>query len=120
MSQRAERVAGEIRGIVAEIVARQAIKDPRVRDAALVTITRVNLSGDLRQAHLFFTVHDAGEAARERVRRGFESASGFLRREIGARLRMKVTPSLTFEFDRGFEEAEKVELLLRDIDKPSP
>ena len=67
MSQRAEKVAGEIREVIGEMVVRGAIKDPRVRDAGLITITYVRITGDLRQARVFFTVHGADDAGAEKV-----------------------------------------------------
>ena len=69
----------------------------------------------MRQARALFTVHGAGEAELERVREGLDHASGYFRHAIGARLRMKVTPQLTFEIDRVFEKATRVESLLREI-----
>lgn len=117
MSQRTERIAGEVRAVVGEVLARQEIKDPRVRGAGLITVTHVRMSGDLRQARALFTVHAAGEAELERVREGLDHASGYFRHAIAARLRMKVTPHLTFEVDRVFEQATRVEGLLAEIAK---
>jgi ribosome-binding factor A len=115
VSQRTERVAGELRAIIGEVIARQEIKDPRVRGAGLITVTHVRLSGDLRQARVLFTVHNAGEAELARVRDGLDHAAGYFRQAIGRRLRMKVTPTLRFEIDRVFEQASRVENLLREI-----
>jgi ribosome-binding factor A len=115
MSQRTERIAGEVRAVVGEVIARQEIKDSRVRGAGLITITHVRMSGDLHHARALFTVHGAGEAELERVREGLDHASGYFRHAIGARLRIKVTPHLTFEIDRVFEQATRVESLLREI-----
>ena len=115
MSQRTERIAGEVRAVVGEVIARQEIKDPRVRGAGLITITHVRMSGDLRQARALFTVHGAGPLELERVREGLDHASGVFRHAIARRLRMKVTPHLTFEVDRVFEQAAKVEELLREV-----
>ena len=115
MSQRTERIAGEVRAVLGEVLVRQEIKDPRVRGAGLITVTHVRMSGDLRQARALFTVHGAGEAELERVREGLDHASGYFRHAIGARLRMKLTPQVTFEIDRVFEQATRVESLLRDI-----
>ena len=120
MSQRTERIAGEVRAVVSEIIARQEIKDPRVRGANIITITHVRMSGDLRYARAQFTVHGAGEAELERVREGLDHASGYFRHAIGSRLRMKLTPQLTFEIDRVFEQAARVENLLRELAPPAP
>ena len=114
MSQRLERVAGEVRAIVGEVLARDEIKDPRVRGAGLITVTHVRVSGDLRHAWALFTVHDADAAALERVRQGLNNASGYFRQAIARRLRMKVAPAVKFEVDHVFEQAERVEKLLRE------
>ena len=115
MSQRIERVQGEVRAILGEVLARDEIKDPRVRGAGLITVTHVRVSGDLRHARAMFTVHDADAAALERVRQGLDNASGYFRQAIARRLRMKVAPAVKFEVDKVFEQAERVEQLLRDV-----
>ena len=119
MSQRVERVAGEVRAVLGEALARDEIKDPRVRGAGLITVTHVRVSSDLRHARALFTVHGLDAAALERVRTGLDSASGFFRRAISRRLRMKVAPAVTFEVDTVFEQAARVEAILRGMDKPA-
>jgi ribosome-binding factor A len=118
LSQRVERVAGEVRAILGEVLARDEIKDPRVRGAGLITVTFVRVSGDLRYAKALFTVHGLDAEALERVRQGLDHASGYFRHAIARRLRMKVAPAVTFEVDQVFEQAAKVEDLLREIAPP--
>ena len=122
MSQRVDRVAGEVRAILGEVLARDEIKDPRVRGAGLITVTHVRVSGDLRHARALFTVHAADAATLERVRQGLDHASGYFRQAIARRLRMKVAPAVKFEVDKFFEQAERVEQLLREdaLAHPSP
>ncbi len=115
MSQRMERVAGEVRAVLGETLARDEIKDPRVRGAGLITVTHVRISGDLRHAKALFTVHGMDQAGLERVRQGLDHASGYFRQAIARRLRMKVAPAVSFEVDHVFEQAERVEKILRDI-----
>ena len=115
MSQRVERVAGEVRAVLGETLARDEIKDPRVRGAGLITVTFVRILGDLRHAKALFTVHGMDAAGMERVRAGLDHASGYFRQAIARRLRMKVAPAVTFEVDHVFEQAEKVEKILREI-----
>ena len=115
MTQRTERVAGEIREILGEIVVRQEIKDPRVRIAGIITFTHVRMSGDLRQARAFFTVHGMDDESLERVRQGLTSAAPFMRRRIADRLRLKSTPSLAFEVDTVFEQEAHIDALLRQV-----
>lgn len=118
MTQRTDRVAGEIRELLGEIVVRQEIKDPRVRGAGIITFTHARISGDLRQAKAFFTVHGMDDESLERVRQGLTSAAGFIRKRIGERLRLKSTPSLTFEVDRVFEQEAHIDALLREVNPP--
>jgi ribosome-binding factor A len=104
-----------VRAVLGETLARDEIKDPRVRGAGLITVTHVRISGDLRHAKALFTVHGLDGPALERVRAGLDHASGYFRQAIARRLRMKVAPAVSFEADRVFEQAEKVEQILREI-----
>ena len=119
MSLRLERVAGEVRAVLGEVLARDEIKDPRVRGAGLITVTHVRISGDLQHANALFTVHGLDAAALERVRQGLNHASGYFRQAIARRLRMKVAPAVKFEVDQVFERAARVEKLLRDVEPPA-
>ena len=74
MSQRVERVASEVRGVLGEVLARDEIKDPRVRGAGLITVTHVRVSGDLQHARLL-------HRARPRRRRARAGAHGAQPRE---------------------------------------
>jgi ribosome-binding factor A len=121
MNQRIERISGEIRELLGELLVRGEVKDPRVQQAGLITITHVRLTGDLREAQALFIVHNADAAALDKVKQGLNSASGYLRRIIGRQLRLKSTPTLEFEIDRVFEQEEKVDALLRQVaDEPKP
>jgi ribosome-binding factor A len=125
MTQRTDRVAGELREVLGEIVVRQEIKDPRVRGAGIITFTHVRVSGDLRQAHAFFTVHGMDDESLERVRHGLMRAAGYMRKRIAERLRLKSTPALVFEVDRVFEQEARIDALLREVasdsdKKPEP
>jgi ribosome-binding factor A len=120
MTQRTERVSGEIREILGEIVVHQEIKDPRVRGAGIITFTHVRVSGDLRQAKVFFTAHGLDDDSLARVRQGLASAASYMRRRIAERLRLKSTPALTFEVDRVFEQEAHIDALLRQVATNEP
>jgi ribosome-binding factor A len=113
-------VAGELRAIIGELLARREIKDPRVQNAGLITVTHVRITGDLRQARALFTVHNAGAAELDHVREGLDHASGYFRHAIARRLRLKVTPALSFEVDQVFEQATRIEHLLQEIASQAP
>lgn len=115
MNQRVQRLAMEIREILGEILVRQEIKDPRVQEAGLITLTHVRLTGDLQKVTALFTVHGASPAALEKVQAGLNHAGGFLRRRLGKELSVRTVPTVTFEIDRVFEQEEKVDKLLREI-----
>jgi ribosome-binding factor A len=112
---RLERVAGEVRAVLGEVLARDEIKDPRVRGAGLITVTHVRVSGDLRHAKALFTVHGLDEPQLERVRAGLDHASGYFRTAISRRLRTKVSPAVTFEIDHVFDKAMRIDALLHEI-----
>lgn len=93
---------------------RGAIKDPAVAGAI---VHAVEVSGDLQHARVFVRLGSlsASEAQRRALLRGLGRASGFLRRELGQRLRVRYTPELRFEWDDTAERATRIESLLEEI-----
>jgi ribosome-binding factor A len=118
MSQgsRPERVADQIRGELASLLARE-VHDPGV---GFVTLTRVRVTADLQQAHVYYTAL-GDEKSRRNTERALARATGFLRRQIGARLRLKRTPELTFHYDESIAGQDRIEQLLSEIQaQPAP
>jgi len=118
MSQgsRPERVADQIRGELASLLARE-VHDPGI---GFVTLTRVRVTPDLQQAHVYYTAL-GDEKARRNTDKALSRASGFLRRQIGARLRLKRTPELTFHYDESIAGQDRIEQLLSEIHvQPAP
>lgn len=108
--QRSHRVGEQIQKEISALLVK-GLKDPRV---GFVTVTAVEVSGDLRHARIYFTV--LGEdPARQETLRGLTSAIPFLRRELGKRLRLRLVPELTFQFDTSLEYGNRIESLLRDL-----
>ncbi len=107
--QRARRLAERIQVIVAEMLERR-IKDPRL---GFVTVTGVRVTGDLREATVFYTV--LGDSVeRESTAAALASATGVIRSEVGKQTGIKFTPSLTFVADAVPENAAHIEDLLRE------
>jgi ribosome-binding factor A len=124
---RARKLAERIQVIVAETIERR-VKDPRM---GFVTITDVRVTGDLREATVFYTVLDAmsrpgdadadadadgsvdPEAAQLDTAAALESAKGMLRTEVGRQTGVRHTPSLTFVADAIPENARHIDDLLR-------
>ncbi|QNP69852.1 30S ribosome-binding factor RbfA [Streptomyces roseirectus] len=105
---RAKRLADLIREVVANKLQR-GIKDPRL--GTHVTITDARVTGDLREATVFYTVY-GGEEERAEAAAGLESAKGILRSEVGRAAGVKFTPTLTFVADALPDNARTIEDLL--------
>lgn len=97
---RNRKIEAEIQRVLAELIARE-VKDPRVGN---VTITGVSLAADLGGARVFFTPF-ASRNSPEEVRAGLTRAGGFLRGEVGRRLRLRHAPRLEFVIDDMPEKA---------------
>lgn len=96
--------------VVAEAIARE-IRDPRV---GFVTVTDVQVSGDLSHARVRVSVMgDDGEKAR--ALEGLRSAAGFLRTRLTGALSTRIIPELAFEIDRGQEHAARIDQILADL-----
>jgi len=109
-SQRQLRVGEEIRHILAEILSRQDLRDPGLVDAA-ITVSEVRVSPDLRNATVF--VWPLGGANLEAVLAGLGRAASFLSARVVKIMRLRSAPRLSFVADASFEEAGRIERLLR-------
>jgi ribosome-binding factor A len=107
---RAERLADRIRAEVAEIVSAE-LKDPRI---GFATVTSVDMSADLQHARVSVSVLGNAEAQQKSLE-GLISATGYVRRELGLRLRLRRIPELAFVLDRAAEEDAKLESLLQKL-----
>ncbi|WP_034090212.1 30S ribosome-binding factor RbfA [Streptacidiphilus albus] len=104
---RARKLADRIRVVVAETLERR-IKDPRL---GFVTITDTRVTGDLREATVFYTVY-GDETERAATAAALESAKGILRTEVGRQTGVRFTPSLTFVADAIPDTARHLDDLL--------
>ena len=99
---RSERVADQIQREVAEIIAHE-LEDPRI---GRVTVSGSSLSKDLSNATLFITMPADGDV--QRALEGLNRASGFVRKRLGQRVRMRYVPRLRFAHDETLERATRV------------
>ena len=109
MSRRTARLGEELREEVARIISAE-LKDPRI---GFITVTRVSLTPDLRNARVFVGVL-GGEKERQKSLAGLRQAAGYLRRLLGQRLRLRHTPELLFEYDAGLDAFERVEKIIQE------
>lgn len=108
--RRHERLADQIRAEVAEIINRE-LKDPRI---GFATVTRVELAADYHAARVWVSVLGDVEA-QEGTLEGLASAAGFLRREVGRRLRLRRVPEITFALDQSARDSLRIESLLEKV-----
>jgi ribosome-binding factor A len=106
--RRAERLADLIRQELAVMLERD-VKDPRI---GFVTVTYVDLSGDLRTARVSVSIM-GDELKKQQGMQGLTAAKNFLRYQLGQRLRLRHTPAIEFHLDRSQEYDERLEELIR-------
>jgi len=115
VAQWVEKLSDQIKEIVALTIERR-VKDPRL---GFVTITDVRVTGDGREATLFYSVLPGGDGDQAATAAALDSAKGMLRTVVGRKLGMKFAPSLTFEPDVIPQTSREMEQLLdrvRDMD----
>lgn len=104
MGIRAERVEGQLKKEISKILL-EDLKDPRV---GFVTITRIDLTGDLRYARIYFSIL-GDDKAKEESLKGIKSAVGFIRKLIAERIKLRYVPELYFKLDNSLEYSIKLE-----------
>ena len=110
--KRTDRVAARIQQELAELLS-QKVSDPRV---AGVIVSSVDVTPDLLDARIRIRLQVEGDKnAQKLALKGLESASGFLRRELGARLQLRNAPRLAFFYDESLEKARRIDEVLAEI-----
>jgi ribosome-binding factor A len=110
-SVRPDRVAAEIQAVVADLLTRGDIHDPRV---GFITITGVKVSPDLTAARIFYSLIGT-DAQKQSTKEGLEAAKGYVRREVTKRVKLRVSPEISFAFDKSLEEGDKIDRLLKEV-----
>ena len=108
--KRSTRVADAIRNELA-ILLLNKVRDPKISS---VTITRAEVSDDLKYARIFFTVFGEGQSVKE-AEKGLQRAKGFMRSHLAKTLNMRYTPDLQFRYDKTAEKVKEIETLLQEI-----
>jgi ribosome-binding factor A len=104
---RSDRVPEAIRRELAQLIATE-LKDPRV---GMISLTAVEITADYAHAKVFYTTMAEGEAL-QHIQEGLLRASGFLRRELGRRVRIHTTPALHFVHDETLARADHLSRLI--------
>ena len=111
---RSDRIAEQVRRELADLL-RHEVKDPRlVPHLSLLTLTDVEVSGDYTHAKVFYTTL-GGESAQRELASGLARLAGFLRRELGRRIRIHHIPQLHFVFASSVERGTRLSRLIDDV-----
>ncbi len=113
--KRTDRVSDQIRMEIADILMRK-VKDPRV---GFVTVTAVDVTADLKQAWVYVTVLQQGAQEAETLE-ALSRAEGFIRGELGRRLKLRYVPTLTFAKDTSVDRVTRVMSLLDQVNARQP
>lgn len=108
---RSERVAEEIKRVVSQIINNE-LKDPRV--CGLISVTKVELTKDLRFAKIFLSIYGE-EPEKNKVFEGIKNAEGFIRKELGHRIRLKFIPEISIRLDESIEYGIHITKLLNEV-----
>ncbi|MBK8216928.1 MAG: 30S ribosome-binding factor RbfA [Myxococcales bacterium] len=110
--KRASRVAEGIREELSLLLTTR-VRDPRLSG---VLVSRVALTDDLRSARVYFRLLEGGDGDRiEAAKTGLSKAAGLLRKELGAKLKLRVVPELRFTYDEGQEARDRIDALLEEV-----
>ncbi len=114
-SNRISRINGEIQQELSALL--RTVKDPRVRDA-MITITHVDTTSDLRYSRIYISALDRTDE--KDLMRGLRSASGYLRHELGSRLDLRYTPELQFFADDSIAHGAHILEMLNNVKPANP
>ena len=109
-----QRTNDDIRFVLSRLLPQ--VKDPRVQQGDLVSITHVDTTGDLRYCKVYLSVY--GEVNEKEFKKGLKSAGPWLRRELGSSLSLRYTPELIFELDHSIEYGAHINSIIEKLDIP--
>lgn len=110
--KRSDRIAAVIQEEISTMLV-SGLKDPAI---GFITITRVNVTNDLRHAKIFYSVY-GDEEKKEQSKKAIARASGYIRSEIGHKLGLRFVPEINFYYDDSTEYADHIESLLKKIEQ---
>ena len=112
-SNKLQRINEDIQYAMSELV--RSVKDPRVQQG-MISITGVETTGDLKYCKVYLSV--LGLQSERELMKGLKSASGYLRRELGQRVKLRNVPELIFQLDKSIEYGAHINDILNKLDIP--
>ena len=114
-SNKLYRTNDDIQYVLSRLLPR--VKDPRVNQGALLSVTRVDTTGDLRYCKVYISA--LGEINEKDFKKGVRSAAPWLRKELGSALNLRYTPELIFELDKSIEHGAHINDIISQLDIPA-
>lgn len=114
-NHRIDRTNEDIKFALSQLLPK--VKDPRVQQGGMLSVTQVDTTGDLRYCKVY--VSALGEVNEKDFKKGLKSAAPWLRRELGNSLSLRYTPELMFELDRSIARGAHISSLLEKLDIPT-
>ena len=110
-SNKLQRTNDDIQFVLSNLL--RQVKDPRVNQGSLISITHVDTTADLRYCRVFVSI--LGEVDEKEFKKGVKSASPWLRRELGLALNLRYTPELIFELDKSIEYGAHINSVIESL-----
>ena len=107
--ERTDRIAEEIRKVISEMIQNE-LKDPRVQ--GLISVTKINLTKDLKFCKIYISVLGADK---EEVLAGIKSGAGYMRKELGQRVQIRILPELQFVIDNSMEYGAHIDQVIKGL-----
>lgn len=108
--KRTDRISEEIKKELSSVI--RDLKDPRI--PMMTSVVNVSVTNDLRYAKAYISIMGTDEEKKEAIK-GLTAAAGYIRREIGSRIKLRCVPEFTFELDSTIEYGAHINKLLNDI-----
>lgn len=107
--ERTDRIAEEIKKVVSEMIQNE-LKDPRIK--GLISVTKINLTKDLKFCKIYISVLGADK---EEVLAGIKSGAGYMRKELGQRVQIRILPELQFVIDNSMEYGAHIDQVIKEL-----
>lgn len=107
------KVGEEMKKEISNIIQNE-LKDPRIK--GIISVTKVDVTKDMRYAKVYISIYNQDDSKQE-VLEGIKSSAGFIRKEVGKRIKVHYTPELIFELDNSIEYGMKINDILNNLNK---
>lgn len=110
-NNRVMRISGEVKKEVSDIILNE-LKDPRI--SGMISVTKAIVTKDMRYAKIYVSIL-SNEEEKKGILQGLKNASGFIRKELGQRIKLRYTPEILFEIDNSIEYGFQISNILKQI-----